>query len=354
MFDFLVLAGVLGNLIYFAPERVNGDELFGFHLCLFTVALSFVFQPKRNISMPFVGFLLLTVIFTTLYQFRWPVRLSMVNFFMACLAIKTIAERTCLRVENLGKALIGYFCVNNAFLALQLVWKDSVYQNVYIEPAGTNLLPWIMGCVACLAMPFVQSVSPWACLLLVPAVFYSKSSFCAVLAAVSFCLPYTEKFKGRYIKTFGPLILAAVGYVFLFERKIDFSRGSSIIQTAAYVRDWWFGNGLGSFAHEAFVWWNGSDPVVWRWAHNEIYQYAFEQGRVGVFFLCAAITSVFLLARGKFIKIALLNMVLLAQIHPICHFSRTAWISMVIVAMALASYSKQGDLSCLDSKSPHK
>ena len=285
--------------------------------------------------MPMVGILLLFAIFSAVYNFSVPTRVAVTHFSVGLLAYRIISEHISLSHKQVGRVLLGWACVANVFIILQIFKIDPIYQPVYEEVAGTTLMPWIMGCVAAMAVPFVASVHPLAPLALAPLAIFSHSTVCFVAYAGAFGAPYIKNFK-----TVGIILIAGLLYILIFDRVFDHRRFVGLIETSQYIKSLFLGNGLGSFAHSGFLMYNGQTAYHWRWSHNELHQHFFEQGLFAAFTLASWALFLFLDVKDRATKTLLAVIFFLSCFHPIFHFGKTIYLSLIILGMAEASKHK--------------
>lgn len=330
--DLIILAGLFFNLVFFKPERVDGDEIACLFTLFFIAAYSFGVPKKREVHMPEIGILILIAIFSTAHHYTVPTRVGVTQFVLGCMAFKVIAEHITVNAKRVGWVMLAWAVASNAFIVLQFMKIDPIYQPVYTEIAGTSLMPWVMGCLAAMAVPFVASVHPLAPLALLPMAILSHSTVCFVAYAGAFGAPYVKNFK-----TLGLILIAGLSYIAIYDPIFDHRRFVGILETMSYIKSGILGNGMGSFAHSGFLMYNGLTAYHWRWAHNEFYQYFFEQGLFAVLVLTGWVICLIADQRDKTIRTLLGVIVFLACFHPIFHFGKTVYLSLIILGLAEAS-----------------
>ena len=149
-------------------------------------------------------------------------------------------------------------------------------------------------------------------------------------------------FKNR--KTFWTLLVilicGAVGYAFhdgsegLMKRLNVWGAGVSVLRGKP-----WFGFGLGNWQSIQFVGiQQNGQPEVWTWAHNEFFQYIFEQGLVGAVLLYAYLKSIikdFQFNKNSVVVYSsLISLFTISFWHFPFHLGRLAGISLLILAYA--------------------
>jgi hypothetical protein len=343
MFDLLVLTGVLGSLCFFIPTRMDGDELFTFYWCALIVICSLFFKKQRNIGFKLLGLNVLMAWATMFLNFKIPVRWEFINLLLGALSIITISQTTRISTRKLGWVLLAYYAISNVFIFLQILKLDKIYLPLFEEVSGVSTIPWMTGCTAVIGLPLVYRLNPLFCVVLIPGLFYSLSMSCVLSAAVMFCwlAVKTSKIKFKYILLL-VLILITV-FIAKYAHHLNTDRLEVWRLSAAFMKNHVYGNGLGSWAHEAFIRTNGMDTYHWRWAHNEFYQHYFEQGVVGLSLMLSWLVVLIFRTRDLFISTSLLGIVLISNFHPVMHTGRL--LGLIIVVIALAHVSIQNQLT---------
>jgi len=339
MLDNLILFGSLIAMVFNMPSRIDGDELFCFHSFLFLAALSWFVKPKREILNGYFGAMLLLALITTLFNFTFPVRANLINLFVGIMAIRFISERSTITVSKLAKCGVIFYAISLVFVILQKLKMEFIYQPQFDEIAGASTIPWMLGSSVCLFLPFVfKEYKLKAILLSAPLLWVSESFSCMVVAAFTvFCL--VSRKKKLYAAVIALIALAF--YFFLNEASIShidiqskIHRYFVWIKSAKYINNHFIGNGIGSWAHEGFIRLNGADQYHWRWAHNEVYQFFFEQGAIGLSILVAYFSRTLISVWSNVtLRTSLIGITLLSMMHPIFHFGRFLMILAVIISM---------------------
>lgn len=331
MFDLFILVGMLGGLAFFTPTRIDGDEIFCFYYFALIVISSFVVHPVRKIRFTSCALVLGLALVTTLLNYRTPVRWVFVNTLLGFLTWKVIAERTQLKAKDFGRFLIPIVFAQLILVGLQYFKMEHYYGNTYKELAGSYLNPWQLGCASVLMVPFIFTVCPWLCLLILPLLIVSKSWTCLLLGILLFCV-MMDRLQEMILFGIFTLPLATI-FLQIYGHAFDRARLIAWKESFAFIHNKWIGNGIGSWAHEGFIVDNGADHYHWQWAHNELYQYGFEQGAIGLALIAILLLSLFLLKERTF-KVAFLGIVGLSMAHPVLHFARLIYPIVIILAMA--------------------
>ena len=326
MFNLLVLLGVVGSQFFMISNPTRGDELWVFNWLLLVALSSFVFRPNRVVDVKWFGVVTLvaiTSVFANNAAVQRPIYFGLfLHIFVASLAIKTIAERMTFAPRKIGLILIRIWLVMYGVLILQslgIVWKDY-------ELSGFYTMPWMMGSAAVLSIPFIRKMKSWyGCILILPIVMSHSSS----IAAVALVMWIQPKLRWKYILL---VVLAVFAYVFLFDRGLDTARFAVIKNSFPYWHNHIFGDGIGSWAHKAFVRYNGADLYYWRWAHNELYQMTTETGILGGLSVLALISNLFRRISTEQ-KYYMFGIVVLSMFHPIFHIPRLIPFLILIFAM---------------------
>jgi hypothetical protein len=204
-----------------------------------------------------------------------------------------------------------------------------------------------MGCWAALALPFVFSVHPACCLILLPLFFYSKAST-AVLAGV-LCFQALMWFRNKKLFWIGSALIGAGAcwYVFNDSHSGQFMKRIQIwwVSLTLLKSEMWFGMGLGQWK-EAMVMTQqetSAELKYWSFLHNDILQFVWEVGVVGAIglylFFKGALKSIFSRMQNVYAQMALTSMIPLLVVsffHFPFHIGRLAGISIYIMAVFLA------------------
>lgn len=336
MLDFLLSIGLLASLTIYNPKRIDGEEFLAFSVLMFFAIYSFFLKRKREVNFTLPAAMMALALFTVTVKNYWIFQGTISNIFVWMLAALYLAERIDDRSENVfSLALLLNNFISNAFIVWQFFGRDPFYNPVYEEVAGTSLLPWVLGCTAVLTIPFIYRMSPWTCLTVIPMLYFSESKTCVVIGAFVFLIMVSKNNRKVLWWAAALTILAAIAYPFVTKDEMNLTRLIVWKRTLKYSSNYLLGNGIGSWCHMGFKW-NapGDSSYHWRTAHNEIYQYFFEQGQAGLCLLLAFLWRLFISASVK-TKASLFGVVCLSFVHPIFHFGRLAVLLCVITAIAL-------------------
>lgn len=344
MFDFFVQVSIICSTIFYNPRRIDGEEILSFMLMVFFAVYALMTEKKRSVSVFLPALMVLLALYTNALKFFWPSYEVTINMLVFLFAMKCIAERITLDHKVIGKAFIVHHVISLTFICIQYFSRDIFYNPVYKEVAGTSLLPWVLGCTAAISVPFVAAVSPWLCLLIVLLLWFGKSKFCFAVGVAAFGLLYFRWSKKYFAILLASFASAAIGYALMAQDKFSLTRVAIWKGSFKYIKNYFWGNGIGSWAHTGFISHAPGDMNYhWRTAHNEFYQHFFEQGGIGLTLLLIWLLIMFLRCSPR-TKIALFTISALSCIHPIFHFGRTTFILSVILAFAVGeSYDKARD-----------
>lgn len=233
-----------------------------------------------------------------------------------------------------------------------MTFQHFRYDPFYImnpEISGAFLRPWMMGCFSVIALPFVIAVHPLCAAFILPMAVLSQSWTCLIGFLIIFTLSFPSKFILKFWKIFLAVFVVGGIYVIFTESRFDFAcfdfaRWRVWTQSFQYIHDLYLGNGLGAWAHEGFIKANGADIYHWRWAHNELYQYFFEQGFLGLFVFGFFVWR-FLKGVSKTGALFFLSVFGLSMAHPILHFGRlTFFIAIGFAVVESLRYTEKKHL----------
>jgi hypothetical protein len=326
LFNLLVILGVFGSQFFMISTPVKGDEFWVYYWLILVALSSFVFVANRKVDVRWMGAVLFFSLLSALcnrHAVQFAIYLHVFfNIFLGCFAVKTIAERFTISMKQLGSLFFWMWVVVHGVLALQyfgFLWKD--YQL-----SGFYTMPWMMGSAALLSIPFIRKLKVWFSAILILPIAMSHSMAIVTIALVMWVQP---RLKWSSILLVGGL---ALSYILLFDRGIDHARLAVIERSSAHIHNWITGDGVGSWAHKAFVRRNGEDLYYWRWAHNELYQMVTETGFLGGLSVLAVIFNLFKRISTEQ-KYYLFGIVAMSMVHPIFHIPRL--IPFIIVILAL-------------------
>ena len=339
MFNLLIRIFLVGGLIFIWPERVDSNELMALSCMMILVLVSYSSEPFRPIGIMALFVPFLFSVLTLFFSKSVVCMSSVLNVFVALTAIKAIGERYDMNNRTVGIWLAFLFLINAAFLYLQSLGLDKVYAPNFSQfgISGTMELPWALGCAAVLALPFIMEINPFIGLLMMPFLWLSQSSAC-ILAGLVALFVYFIKNKKYLMVTLAasPLILI----VYVLKDGFDSNRLHVWKTALAYFKHPIIGSGLGSWAHVPFRHeTTAGDPTTfmwWRWAHNEFYQQAFEQGIIGLLMLIFVCFVIFKFAKTQCTRAALTGLYILCVFHPVLHWGKLSFFAILIVGIALA------------------
>ena len=355
IFDIALKLFLIGSMIFFIPNQqfYVPQMLFIQYSAILFFALSLFIPKKREISNKTIAFVLIYAVFhTILYSFTPESKMTMINLFFGMVILKTVGERVDLEPRKLGNFFLWFVFANIVWLILQTLDIDPIFTMIHqenqmkIDHTGLLGSRFALGCIGALMLPFIYSVNPWMCVAVVPLLIEGKSST-AILGAVSAFMFLTYfKNKKMFWILLSVLSIGAVAFMFrdgsegMMKRLNVWSAGIQVLRGKP-----WFGFGLGNWEaiHFTGIQKNGQ-PEVWSWAHNEFFQYTFEQGLVGAVLLYAYIKSIFkgfLFNRNSTVVYAsLISLFTISFWHFPFHLGRLAGISLLILAYAEVYRSK--------------
>lgn len=336
IFDFLLAATLLASLTVYNPKRIDGEEFLAFSVLMLLTIYSLFLKRKREVNFVLPAAMLGLALFTVSIRNYWIFQGTLSNVFVWMLTALYLAERIDDRSEKVFSwTLLLSNVISNVFIVWQVVGRDPFYNPVYEEVAGTSLLPWILGSTAVLTIPFIYSLSPWTCLTVLPMIFFSQSKACALIGAFVFLIMVSKNNRKILPWAAAVVALAAVAYPFVINDEPNFTRFIIWKKTLKYSWNHLWGSGIGTWCHMGFKWHAPGDfDYHWRTAHNEPYQYYFEQGQIGICLLSALLWRITVSSSLK-MRASLFGVVALSFVHPIFHFGRLAVILCIVFAIAL-------------------
>lgn len=342
MFSWLLLPLLAGSLFVLTPSRADGDELLTMGSLALIAALGLITPKRRTVWSFGPTLILIWAIITTAVRFRYPVYASTLNLFVGVFALKSLSERISLTkasFRGIGICLTLWAVASIVMCILQHMKIDYWYAPLFGgELAGFSFRPWILGCTAAMAVPFLLTVHPACALLAVPLLYFSHSSACVLAALVSVWIMLRPTYRAPF--SILALILMSI-YFFKLDGGVDPHRLAVWKNSWKYFTSPILGFGLGSWAHDGYIHQNGTDLYHWRWAHNELYQYFYEQGAIGVSLVLLWLTALYIRVRQHPLMLALLTSLLtLSMFHPILHWGKLSFLATVIFAMAMATNTK--------------
>jgi hypothetical protein len=259
----------------------------------------------------------------------------LVNSFVGVLAIKVIAERFDYNFRTLGVSGLFFIAITYLVMLLQHLGLDQVFKPMYPEAMGVSFMPWVAGVSCVLLLPFIYALSPWLVLTMIPLLYLSQSMVCVGVATIVFLVCLFRDSKPMALASGLLLIPLALWYAGYVDGGIDPNRFAVWKNALPHFKNWWFGYGLGSWAHSAFMHYNGQTPEYWRWAHNEFYQHLYEQGWVGLTLLSIWVVNLFYKGRKNLITLAsLTGLLLISMVHPVMHLGKFLFLNCVILGIA--------------------
>jgi hypothetical protein len=336
MFDFLVLLVLFGSFVFYSPIRVDGDELWSLYGLAFIAVLPFfIGRKERKVELKWIGIVLMAAMASIFFNITGPVKSSFANLLTGCFALKAISENSNLTPKLLGKFLAWFLVLTGVVISLQFAGIDPLFFHQFKgEVTGTFTTTWALGCFAALTVPFLFSWNPSACLLAIPALYFSRSS-AAVFFAVLMFLFMLRRFSFRLI---GVGIILALSYICFFDAGVDTARFAVMQGSLKYLSSFVHGNGIGSWAHEGFIRLNGADNYYWRFAHNELFQMYFETGVIGLLATAGAIVM-FLKTKSRALLAAVIGLLAISCFHSPFHYGRLSVFGVIILALALKESS---------------
>lgn len=334
MYNKLILACLFASFSLSFPYYGDGGEKVAFSLISAVILISLLFKPVRKIS------LLLPILFVGLITWQCGqateihVRMSYMNLLLAVVAVALISERFDLSLKTFGIFIFVFILANSTLLMAQVFGVTHyLITDVYPNPTGFLQFPWVMGILAALSIPFIWAFSPFGVIATLPMIFYSHSLVSAVAAFLS--VMYLSVGGRSFLILTGVGIVSLVLFLLFSDRNIDERRFIIWKQAIFYSKDQIFGNGLGTWAHTGFrnnV--NGSN-MWWRWAHNEPYQVAFENGIAGLSLMLAYFVHLVRVNERR-LKCFVLSLGCLMLFHPVFHSGKLAMFLIVCIALVEA------------------
>lgn len=332
----LILVALFGSFVFIAPVRYDWDQIYCFIGMMGIVVLSWFFEKRRTVSLRTLGLCFLWALFTLITAFRGALIYVLFNVFIGVMALKAIAE-TCkfsmAEMRRLGTFLFWFSVASSVYLFFQKIGMDPLYLAAYRDIGATFGKPWVMGCFAAMAAPFIWDRKPIYTLALIPMLLQSHSSVCVLAAVASIGYLILNENKWLFVPiTLGALVVAAV--IIRGEGGIESHRLHVWANIWPLVNEkLLLGHGLGSFKNDGFVHQVNDHYEVWVWLHNEFYQHIYEQGIMGLGLLIAWITSLWIKA-DVLGQSALISICTLSLFHPMMHWGKLLFFAVFILAYA--------------------
>lgn len=288
-----------------APSNLQGNsliewgymvqELFFRYGALAVIAFSLFSKPKRTVNIATLGFIFLYLLLTSaMFSFDVASRRVLLNFAIAILFYKTVAEHSDLDLKSAGVWFFFIMLANYAMMALQYFRADPLYNSAfdylpnYHELVGFLGLQPHVGSMAAILAPIIFFVNPLLVCLLLPMLWMTKNSTAvAVFVVIMSVIAHRKLPKLWFFVLMSLLIVSGAIFVICFDMPGgEFSRRfvvwhqalSHFLKTSPY-----FGIGLGTFAKLApQMQISDHQVLVWTWAHNDFLQFTFEAGILGI------------------------------------------------------------------------
>lgn len=349
---------ILGCMTFYIPgsQFYGPQEMFFQYGAMGLLGIGYFVPRKREAGNLFLGLILLYAILNTvLFHFEPHNRMILLNLFLGFLVIREVSERIDFNIRNIGKMLFLFCLFNVLWLALQINNIDPVFSSVSpehkpeVDAVGWMGLKSNLGSLAALSFPFIFHTNPFASLIVLPLLWFGKSS--AAIASVFFTLLFMLWHKNKRL-FFASLVLAGVAGAF-YVLKVDMPSGEFEKRFPVWfagIKIWSssnpvFGLGLGQWGKTGFTTiQNNGEPQTWIWAHNEFIQYGFEMGFAGVLFLVAYFKNLFSKLKMKYENHVravsfLIPLVLTSAIHFPFHIARFAGLGCLMIALIEAYLS---------------
>lgn len=314
------------------------QELFFRYGVVFLFCCSLLVKPIRKMNTKGLGILLIYLLVSSLLiSYGVSARRAILNVFIGIVFYKIIVEYFDFRQIKSFMAWFFWLLVANLIICqLQLLRLDPIFARLdeplgIVEPVGFMRLRASLGLLASVIAPASILLSPWALIVSLPLLYYSKASAAALAFLVGVGAVLWFKIPRRLFVLAGiGLLIAGSVYLWTIDRPdktSSFSRFEVWGVAASYTLKVspFFGNGAGSFREfEPHTDQKTSDEKLrWIWVHNEFIQAFFEFGLVGlviiVLFLKNRIKE-FLVFKTDFISQCLFGSFLAVLVISFFHF----------------------------------
>lgn len=357
-FDTLVRVFLIGSFVFYMTN-VRGNEPYEMYIqysALFFVALSFIYQPVRFLKMKWLGILALyALLHTILFKFEPVTRKAILNAFLGLIILKTVAERTDCNAKEYGKWLFWFAGLNVFWIfAYQVTNLDPIFTSFNtvnrpeVDLVGLVQFAHVLGGISALSVPFIFAFNPLACVVVLPLLFFGKSSSCVLAAVISFLYMAFFKSKKLFFWSLLTLLAGGIWYVLFYDMPGgQFGKRLDIWNTAIlYWKDYlWFGYGLGTWGemNVVRVMDNGL-PERWLWVHNEFIQLGFELGLTGLLILVGYLRGLFSAVRkAPFAVCVFFSVCVVSFFHFPFHLGKLAGMSLFSLAFLEAMRSDFGN-----------
>lgn len=309
---------VVGTLFFIVPppntdpmgwNYMAQEEFFKYGV-IFLYAISLMFKSYRKFECKSIGIFFIYCVFISLLgEFGDYQKYYLQNVFFGILFYQLIYERV--RLEELKKYSSWlYWLIFANFVLCVFQWfdKDLIFTHIHhgVVPSaelvvGFMRLQAALGILASFIAPVLWIVNPFLVLLVIPLLFWAKSSAAVLAFVVSMgFLSYFRLPKRLWIALAVLVLVLGSAYVL----KCDMPSG----QFGERFKIWWAamnhaltarpftGLGLGSFAawQPQSTQITQSEKLTWLWAHNEYIQTIFELGITGFVMLICFLKGRFL------------------------------------------------------------
>jgi O-antigen ligase len=343
-------------------ESYAPQEMFIQYSSFLFFALSLAYPAKHIINSKSLAVAFGLMLGTTLLMhFQAPAQKTLINCFLGLFIVKTVAERFEFDFKSIGKVMIGFTLLNLVWLFLQFKNIDPIFSSIspenmpQVDMVGFFGGKFAMGVWASLVTPFVFSVHPIFCVLLVPLVVISKSSTAVLAFLLSFFFLLYHRNKQWFFAFVFFAILGAIYYVVFkdmptgqFEKRLQiWHLGINLMKDKP-----WFGLGLGQWSSMMIMTTQQTSLELkyWKQMHNDILQLFFEQGVAMMIVLWFYIKNFFRSINLKetynqYAVALFISLSIASLFHFPFHVGRLAGISLVILGIFEAVRCKNEKIS---------
>lgn len=280
-------------------------------------------------------------------------RRHLLNLGIAIVLIKTIAENSDESIYKVvGVSFLLVVLVNLAFCVFQYFGIDGLHSySPNLGPAdrvvGLMKIKVHLGVLSAIAAPFIFHLNPLLLVVVLPCLFFGKSSAAVAGLLMAFCMIlFTRLKRSKAVLILSALFLVGVSYILFFdmpEGQFD-SRFDVWAQTffATLKTNPITGVGLGEFVN-----WQPltsqettTDKLAWLWAHNEYLQLFFEGGLVACFILFTYLKGLFddffVFIKSRTVQTVFASILVILAVsffHFPFHIARLAIPCLVVIAL---------------------
>lgn len=297
-------------------------------------------------------FLATLFILTITKHFEVVPRMTMLNMFLGFVAVKIIADYIELDYEKIATVFEWVCVLNVIWLALQVLNIDPIFTNVYyenmpqVDHVGFMGARFALGCAGALMLPFILRHKLWHAIIILPMLWFSKSSTVMGASALIFGvylwarMPKRGFFRPLFILACLSAGVLALVYIFYFDLPTGQFEKRFVVWGMA-VKIWtqnpFYGIGLGEWKNLGVMGIQQNGELEnWVWVHNEFFQVLVEGGLFPFILLLVYVWNLVKTVPDWTIKSAVIALCAISMFHFPFHVGRLACLGVFILGIAEA------------------